>query len=101
MCHVQGDLEGPEAAIPGARPCSSGAAKHSRLFVTALSNGYRGRFGDIGGGVVLDPAWAWIAETTGLTLIPEPGTLVLLIVGLTTLRGLCGCRIKGARHSDC
>ncbi|MGC9451982.1 MAG: hypothetical protein ACP5I4_11110 [Oceanipulchritudo sp.] len=39
----------------------------------------RGRFGDIGGGVALDPYWEWIAETTGLTLIPEPATIGLIV----------------------
>ncbi|MEX2607269.1 MAG: trypsin-like serine protease [Kiritimatiellia bacterium] len=48
--------------------------------INTFTEGYGGRFGDVGGGVALDPAWAWISETTGLALIPEPGTLVLLLV---------------------
>lgn len=49
--------------------------------VNTFTEGYGGRFGDIGGGVMLDPAWSWIAETSGLSLIPEPGTLVLVVFG--------------------
>jgi fucose permease len=55
--------------------------------INTFTEGYGGRFGDIGGGVVLDPAWGWISETTGLTLIPETGTLLLLLVGFTALYG--------------
>ncbi len=53
--------------------------------VNTFTEGYGGRFGDIGGGVMLDPAWNWIAQTTGLTMIPEPGTLGLLIMGFLAL----------------
>ncbi|MCC5842554.1 MAG: hypothetical protein JJT96_20725 [Opitutales bacterium] len=45
--------------------------------MSTFTEGYGGRFGDIGGGVVLEPYWAWIAETTGLALIPEPSTVAL------------------------
>lgn len=45
--------------------------------INTFIEGYGGRFGDIGGGVVLDPYWDWIGETTGLVLIPEPDTIFL------------------------
>lgn len=45
--------------------------------INTFIEGYGGRFGDIGGGVVLDPYWDWISETTGLALIPEPSTFAL------------------------
>lgn len=52
--------------------------------VSTFTEGYGGRFGDIGGGVVLEPYWEWIADTTGLTLIPEPATVALWF-GMATL----------------
>jgi len=57
--------------------------------VNTFTEGYGGLFGDIGGGVALDPYWGWISETTGLSLVPEPsqsgmlaGLLALVIVSL-------------------
>ena len=40
--------------------------------VNTFTEGFGGRFGDIGGGVALDDYWGWISETTGLALVPEP-----------------------------
>lgn len=54
--------------------------------INTFTEGYGGRFGDIGGGVALDPYWDWIGETTGLTIIPEPGTIALLLFGFLALR---------------
>ena len=54
---------------------------HALVGINTFVEGTGGRFGDVGGGVVLEPAWAWIAETTGLALIPEPNTLYFLLVG--------------------
>jgi hypothetical protein len=57
--------------------------------VNTFTEGYGGLFGDIGGGVALDPYWGWISEKTGLSLVPEPsqcamlaGMLGLVVVGL-------------------
>ncbi len=47
--------------------------------INTFTEGYGGRFGDVGGGVVLDPYWDWIYSTTG---IPEPGTTLMLTLGL-------------------
>ncbi len=49
--------------------------------VNTFTEGYGGRFGDTGGGVVLNPDWAWISGVTGLPVIPEPGTSLLLMLG--------------------
>lgn len=53
--------------------------------INTFTEGYGGRFGDAGGGVLLAPYRDWILQTTGL-LIPEPATLVLLLIGGILLR---------------
>ena len=58
---------------------------YALMGVSTFTEGYGGRFGDIGGGVALDPYWTWISDTTGLTLIPEPGTILLLLPGALLL----------------
>ena len=45
--------------------------------VSTFTEGFGGRFGDIGGGVVLEAYYDWIHEITGV-VIPEPGAAVLL-----------------------
>jgi hypothetical protein len=57
--------------------------------VSTFIEGYGGRFGDIGGGVVLAPYLDWIGDTTGLA-IPEPSAGWLLVLGLLLLRCLPG-----------
>ena len=47
--------------------------------VNTFTEGYGGRFGDIGGGVLVEPYSEWIISTTG---IPEPGIGILLALGL-------------------
>ncbi len=55
--------------------------------VNTFTQGYGGRFGDIGGGIVLDPYWDWIWTTTGLYPIPEPSTVIVLMLVLGVLSG--------------
>lgn len=43
--------------------------------------GGEGRFGALGGGVLLSPYLEWIGTTTGLALIPEPASSALLLGG--------------------
>lgn len=57
--------------------------------VSTFIEGYGGRFGDIGGGIVLAPYLDWIGDTTGLA-IPEPSAGWLLVLGLLLLRCLPG-----------
>ena len=45
--------------------------------VSNFTEGFGGRFGDIGGGIVLEPYYDWIAEMTGV-VIPESAAVVLL-----------------------
>jgi hypothetical protein len=47
--------------------------------INTFTEGYGGRFGDTGGGVLVDPYQDWILQTTG---IPEPGCAVLLMLSL-------------------
>jgi len=49
--------------------------------VNTFVEGYGGHFGDLGGGVVLEPYLNWISEITGL-VVPEPSASCLLLVGL-------------------
>jgi len=53
--------------------------------INTFTEGYGGRFGDTGGGVLVDPYTDWILQTTG---IPEPGTVSLVLVATLFL----GCR---------
>lgn len=43
------------------------------------------RFGDIGGGVVLNAEWGWIPSVTGLHVIPEPAAVPLVGWGWISL----------------
>lgn len=56
--------------------------------INTFTDGYGGRFGDTGGGVLVAPYREWIVQTTS---IPEPSALVLLVCALAAL----GLRRKG------
>jgi hypothetical protein len=71
-----GDSGGPLLLFDG--------SSYSIAGVNTFTEGYGGRFGDIGGGVVLAPYLDWIAETTGLA-VPEPSACWLLSLGLAFL----------------
>jgi hypothetical protein len=68
-----GDSGGPLLLFDG--------SGYSIAGVNTFTEGYGGRFGDIGGGIVLAPYLDWISETTGLA-IPEPSAGWLLLLGL-------------------
>jgi hypothetical protein len=59
---------------------------HALVGISTFTEGYGGRFGDIGGGIALAPYWDWIGDTTGLTIIPEPGTFLLLLLGIVAMQ---------------
>ncbi len=46
--------------------------------ISTFTEGYGGRFGDTGGGVLIEPYLGWIHETTG---IPEPGSMLTMLLG--------------------
>ena len=46
--------------------------------INTFTEGYGGRFGDTGGGVLVDPYTDWIMQTAG---IPEPGCAGMLMLG--------------------
>jgi len=71
-----GDSGGPLLLFDG--------SGYSIAGVNTFVEGYGGRFGDIGGGVVLAPYLDWIGATTGLA-IPEPTVGWLLSLGLAVL----------------
>jgi hypothetical protein len=50
--------------------------------VNTFTEGYGGRFGDTGGGVLVAPYEDWIAETTG---VPEPSVGAMLVFGAGVL----------------
>jgi secreted trypsin-like serine protease len=60
--------------------------------INTFTEGYGGRFGDTGGGVLVDPYLDWIYQTSG---IPEPGSVGMLMVSLTVLvvRRSRACRL--------
>lgn len=58
---------------------------HALLGINTYTEGFGGRFGDTGGGVALSGAWDWIAGETGLAMVPEPQTIMLLLLGLICL----------------
>jgi len=49
--------------------------------ISTFVEGYGGRFGDIGGGIVMQPYLSWITDVTGLA-VPEPSACCLVLVGL-------------------
>lgn len=51
--------------------------------VNTFTEGYGGKFGDIGGGIALNNEWDWIGQTTGLA-VPEPASILLFLLGLST-----------------
>jgi hypothetical protein len=55
---------------------------HALIGVNTFTEGYGGRFGDIGGGVGLNHEWAWVASVSGLEMIPEPMTGLLMAAAL-------------------
>lgn len=55
---------------------------HALVGVNTFTEGFGGRFGDVGGGVALEPYWDWIAAETGLPLVPEPHTLISFLLGI-------------------
>lgn len=67
-----GDSGGPLLLFDG--------SGYSIAGVNTFIEGYGGRFGDIGGGIVLAPYLDWIGDTTGLA-IPEPSVAWLIVFG--------------------
>ncbi len=57
---------------------------YSLVGVNTFVEGYGGRFGDVGGGVVLEPYLDWIGQTTGIA-VPEPSIFAVVMLGLTLL----------------
>ena len=58
---------------------------YSLVGVNTFIEGYGGRFGDLGGGIVLEPYLNWINQVTGLP-VPEPSAVVLVGGVLVLLR---------------
>ncbi len=53
--------------------------------VNTYVEGYGGKFGDVGGGIVLAPYVSWIDSVTGLDSVPEPSVFALATLGLIIL----------------
>ena len=51
--------------------------------INTYTEGYGGRFGDTGGGVLVEPYMDWISQTTG---IPEPSSIVLTMFSALLMR---------------
>jgi hypothetical protein len=71
-----GDSGGPLLLFDG--------SGYSIAGVNTFAEGYGGRGGESGGGVVLAPYLDWISETTGLA-VPEPSICWLVSLGLAVL----------------
>lgn len=61
--------------------------------INTFTEGYGGRFGDTGGGVLVAPYADWIYQTTG---IPEPGWVGMLMISMILANGY---RSRVWRHS--
>lgn len=68
---------------------SLGAGGWELVGINTFTEGYGGRFGDTGGGVLVEPYADWIVQTTG---IPEPGTAALIMVGVVAATWRRGTR---------
>jgi hypothetical protein len=66
-----GDSGGPLLLFDG--------ESYSLAGINTFTEGYGGRFGDVGGGVVIGPYLDWITATTA---IPEPSVFLHLLLGL-------------------
>ncbi len=51
--------------------------------INTYTEGYGGRFGDTGGGVLVEPYMDWISQTTG---IPEPSCIVTPMLSTLLMR---------------
>ncbi len=80
-----GDSGGPLLIFDGSGYALAG--------VNTFIAGYGGRFGGIGGGVVVAPALGWIGATTGLE-VPEPSIGWLLLAGAVFLLARHNLRLK-------
>jgi len=68
----------------------SGSNEIKLVGVSTFCKGYGGRFGDIGGGVIIEPYLEWIFETTAIE-IPEVSSFFLMQSGvLILLRFIAG-----------
>jgi hypothetical protein len=72
-----GDSGGPALVADGTGYAIAG--------VNTYVEGYGGKFGDIGGGIVLAPYVGWIDSVTGITSVPEPSVFALAALGLIIL----------------
>lgn len=72
-----GDSGGPALVADGSGYALAG--------VNTYVEGYGGKFGDIGGGIVLAPYVSWIDSITGLDAVPEPSIYWLVISGLSLI----------------
>ena len=64
--------------------------RHALVVGSLVREGYGGRFGDIRGGVALDPYWDWVPSEAGPPMIPEPAVVVLPPFG-------CASLVRGTR----
>lgn len=55
--------------------------------INTFTEGLGGRFGDTGGGILVEPYLPWIRETTGLFAIPEPSIPLLFFPAILILLG--------------
>ena len=51
--------------------------------INTFTEGVGGQFGDIGGGILVEPYLPWIQETTGLYQVPEPSGVMMVVVAVT------------------
>lgn len=72
-----GDSGGPALVSDGSGYAIAG--------VNTYVEGYGGRFGDVGGGIVLAPYVSWIDSITGIDSVPEPSVFALAALGLIIL----------------
>ena len=67
---------------------------YSLVGVNTFVEGYGGRFGDLGGGIVLAPYLDWISATTGIE-VPEPRAVIISPLGFIFLLRKRANRTRG------
>lgn len=75
-----------------------GDGSFALIGISTFAEGFGERFGDLGGGIVLEPHWNWIFDASAITIIPEPA-LVPAALGVVAFPSSVRIRMQRRRLS--